>query len=615
MTTPFLFMPVFRAFDNSGAPLAGGLLYTYIAGTTNDKATYSDAAGLVPNQNPVILDATGSATVRLIPGAYHFLLTDSTGATTLWDEDYYSAPYLTASDIVGLLNPQTAAEVTAGVTPVNLQYPPMYVDRYSTNGDPPGTIDMAPAFSAAWQVALVAGGTIHYGATGLYGLSNPINFTTTAAQRSFGITVHCDTGFVPGNIPGPSLIPNHTGHVFDLTGSLGIEFENVAIGSGSAVPKTGIFQSRLASGASVGLCRFTNCSTLGSFSVASYYNYGAESDQMVGCFWNNMSLAANACCVAWTGSNYAALSSTFQTVATGTVSSIDHKVFGGEIYMQSNTNTADCIHLEQSHSLKIYGTWMLCGTPTGGGRSLINVDMAVPGPAPSWVSLKNITGEENGTNIQQYGILFSDNNATPSTWDIDSCKLTNLTKAIATGGLNPILDNFRIRNTSYQAGGGGLSVNRLQNSNIDSGAMPLTIGTSANNVLSGYTEQWTITTRSKDTWIEQGTANRTFAPGVVTAVNGWTAVGGAITQRGKLDYVSNEARFSIVIAGATSIAAAANATIPMPFTVIDSASATVTDTTGAALGFATLSGSTLTFPTAITTNTHTVIIQGFGFLA
>ena len=46
-------------FDNSGNPLTGGLLYTYLAGTTTPAATYTSLSGLTANPNPIIFDAAG----------------------------------------------------------------------------------------------------------------------------------------------------------------------------------------------------------------------------------------------------------------------------------------------------------------------------------------------------------------------------------------------------------------------------------------------------------------------------------------------------------------------------------------------------------------------------
>ena len=81
MTVPAINTPL---FSFPAAP--GGKLHTYAAGGTTPLGTWQDAAGTVPNSNPVVLDTTGSAIVRG-SGAYHLVLKDSTDSTTLWDED------------------------------------------------------------------------------------------------------------------------------------------------------------------------------------------------------------------------------------------------------------------------------------------------------------------------------------------------------------------------------------------------------------------------------------------------------------------------------------------------------------------------------------------------
>lgn len=79
-----------QQFENSaGAPLVGGKLYTYDAGTTNPRATYQDAAGTIPNTNPVILDARGEATV-FWNGTYKIILKDASDVT-IWTVDNVSA--------------------------------------------------------------------------------------------------------------------------------------------------------------------------------------------------------------------------------------------------------------------------------------------------------------------------------------------------------------------------------------------------------------------------------------------------------------------------------------------------------------------------------------------
>lgn len=75
-----------QSFTNSaGAPLVGGKLYTYDAGTSNPRPTFSDAAGLVPNTNPVVLDSRGEATV-FWNGAYKVVLRDASD-TVIWTVD------------------------------------------------------------------------------------------------------------------------------------------------------------------------------------------------------------------------------------------------------------------------------------------------------------------------------------------------------------------------------------------------------------------------------------------------------------------------------------------------------------------------------------------------
>jgi hypothetical protein len=59
--------------------LAGGLIYTYEAGTTTPLATYQDLEGTIPNENPIVLDAAGRATaIRVTDGvAYKFVIYDA----------------------------------------------------------------------------------------------------------------------------------------------------------------------------------------------------------------------------------------------------------------------------------------------------------------------------------------------------------------------------------------------------------------------------------------------------------------------------------------------------------------------------------------------------------
>lgn len=72
--TPFLKQ---RFSDVNGNPLVGGKLFSYTAGTTTPRSTFTDQTGLVPNTNPVILDANGEANVWIGNGFYKFVLMNS----------------------------------------------------------------------------------------------------------------------------------------------------------------------------------------------------------------------------------------------------------------------------------------------------------------------------------------------------------------------------------------------------------------------------------------------------------------------------------------------------------------------------------------------------------
>jgi len=78
--------PKLQFFDANGAPLVGGKLYTYAAGSTTPLASYTDSTGNTANTNPVILDSRGEANVWLSGAIYKFALYDSTNVL-IWTVD------------------------------------------------------------------------------------------------------------------------------------------------------------------------------------------------------------------------------------------------------------------------------------------------------------------------------------------------------------------------------------------------------------------------------------------------------------------------------------------------------------------------------------------------
>lgn len=101
-----------QSFTNSaGAPLVGGKVYTYDAGTTNPRATYQDAAGTTPNTNPILLDARGEATI-FWNGSYKVILKDASDSL-IWSIDQVQDPQSYSNSLDVLLRADLATQNSA----------------------------------------------------------------------------------------------------------------------------------------------------------------------------------------------------------------------------------------------------------------------------------------------------------------------------------------------------------------------------------------------------------------------------------------------------------------------------------------------------------------------
>ena len=77
-------VPKMQFLDLNGYPLAGGLVYTCVAGSGcpgTTQETYTSSSALIKNSNPIVLDSSGSANIWLTPGiAYKIVVENSAGA-------------------------------------------------------------------------------------------------------------------------------------------------------------------------------------------------------------------------------------------------------------------------------------------------------------------------------------------------------------------------------------------------------------------------------------------------------------------------------------------------------------------------------------------------------
>jgi hypothetical protein len=83
MTATVMPLPLQQFDDEFGAPLVGGMLFSYAAGSAGatPQAVYTDVLLTIPYPNPIILDAAGTAggAIYLQPLNYQFILRDAAG--------------------------------------------------------------------------------------------------------------------------------------------------------------------------------------------------------------------------------------------------------------------------------------------------------------------------------------------------------------------------------------------------------------------------------------------------------------------------------------------------------------------------------------------------------
>lgn len=110
--------PKLQFLDANGNPLSYGLLYTYFAGTTVPKTTYTTAAQTTANTNPIVLDSRGEANVWLLAGeAYKFTLQNSSGVLQ------YTVDQVTAAGTMSTQNADSVAITGGSISNVTITGP------------------------------------------------------------------------------------------------------------------------------------------------------------------------------------------------------------------------------------------------------------------------------------------------------------------------------------------------------------------------------------------------------------------------------------------------------------------------------------------------------------
>jgi len=174
-------------------PLAGGLMYTYKAGTTDPATTYSDDAG-TPNTNPIQLDSDGQCDLFLDDSvSYRIILKNSAGVTQ-FDKDRIAS---LGSTQVQSFNSIAALRLRSGTTIANaaktLGYyaagdgggNSFYWDSTSTATDNAGTVIKPTAVSGAGRWLAVNTTTFTAEQFGAYG--DGVQDDTAAINKAIAV--------------------------------------------------------------------------------------------------------------------------------------------------------------------------------------------------------------------------------------------------------------------------------------------------------------------------------------------------------------------------------------------------------------------------------------------
>jgi hypothetical protein len=167
-----------KYFDSNGRPLAFGKIYTYAAGTTTPKDTFTDSAGISAHQNPITLDAKGEATI-FWSGAYKVDVKTAEGVSILgYPVDNYQPDPAGVLDIYTTLSSSAGASSVGFVQPYAGAIPQQFVSvlDFYANGvsgaavDNTGLVDSRLGIQAAINAAATLGKFLYVPA-GTYNLT------------------------------------------------------------------------------------------------------------------------------------------------------------------------------------------------------------------------------------------------------------------------------------------------------------------------------------------------------------------------------------------------------------------------------------------------------------
>lgn len=214
MNAPFPPQFVCRFFTQGGtfAPLAGGWLYFYVAGSSTAQSVYADAACTIPLANPLQLDGYGQASFYLLPGAsYKINLLDQ----TLAQQSGFPVDNISTAQGLSVISPVTgtanALAMTVGAASVYtsglyIAFTPQYNNTSAvTINAGGGVVNLTRNDGTALSAGdLVAGNTY----TALYNASSgAFNLCTTVPSQIQGYVTATQLYTTGGTAPNYTITP------------------------------------------------------------------------------------------------------------------------------------------------------------------------------------------------------------------------------------------------------------------------------------------------------------------------------------------------------------------------------------------------------------------------
>ena len=149
-------------FDNNGVPLAGGLIYTYAAGTTTPQATYTSNSGSIAQANPIVLNASGrvpSGEIWLTQLLTYKFVLQTSGGTTIGTYDNISSIAGSIPTIADFTGTGSQTAFTLSTSPTNLYATNVFINgvyqnknSYSISGTTL-TFTQAPPYNSVIEVS------------------------------------------------------------------------------------------------------------------------------------------------------------------------------------------------------------------------------------------------------------------------------------------------------------------------------------------------------------------------------------------------------------------------------------------------------------------------------